>query len=1088
MSSIIEAKLVLSGEDRATAAVDNVVKALKQIEDASKVSASVDKLARSLLETEKAQKAVTAAMNARNGLQQAQATLKAASAEAARLAGEYDKARAAAAAFNGVRLTKGSEQARTAAAARTAVRELGKEYRTAERSVRVATAAVAAQTATLQHAERAATALGADLSNLAGRQRQLKAATESTTQALRQQISAEERAAQAAAHHRREMQEYARHMRRHGALGTAAAAASGYVGAHTVAHGVSETVRAGARYQHEVVALKNAGRTAHEMEEIEAASRATTRAVPTATFEENLKVINETTGAFGDLHHAIENLTFMQKSASVLHASAGDKIHEGAGELGNKLARFFEMRGTAGNTPVFQREAGELIRAMAFTRGNFNPREAVNFAQQAKASLPLYSERFLTKIAPSLVTEYGGDRAGTAANAFRNVILGKANDKKQAEAWLNLGLLDPKKTITKGGHAVSWSGGAVKNTNLALSDPLEWAQTVLLPALRKKGVNVDDKLELTKALGTMFRNSNSNLFAEALTQKLSVQRLLKDEVNINKAGTLDQIYARNLSEDPTQAFKAVTASLENLITTASSPLMAQASVGLKSVAEGVQSLALVAKDHPNLAVAGGIGVAGAGFGAAGYLSYKLATGFGLSGSATALTHSAAMLDAAAVRLGAGGAAGVAGTAAPAAAGVGLAGGVAAAGVAAGAAVAGVATAEQLPKVLKEKGPTAIDPATGGVIDQNPMGEFGPAIKEWWKSHAPTWFGGEPAKEAGRAAGQGIADGVKEKASEVQSQGQTIYDRMKALFAQGINMPINLAPGEGFGGGGSLIQRASFGGGTAGGAAGALASISSAAPGGKGGGAVGSGSGRYASLPSGRGGGRDRYTGAPNWLAAGARESYDFWIGKGATPAQAAGLVGMEQGENNFKPHGYGDRGTSYGSFMWKMDRRREILAGTGINVHGATHQQQLEAAYWEMTQGRHKGFWGRLRQTTTPEEAAALGVRRFEIPADIPGASRRRGGFGRDWYNRFQREDDERAKTMQRALPPKPAQDDASASLQNVAATLRDMSLRTHHLVEVSASPGLQARTRGMRATTSGPIKADVGVSMPQARSEGDWI
>ncbi len=532
------------------------------------------------------------------------------------------------------------------------MRELGAEYRKAERAVRVATAAVSAQTSTLHSAERAAVSLGADLGALESHERRLKGAVESTTQALRQQISTEERAAQAAAHHRREMQEYDRHMRRHGALGAAAAAASGYVGVHTVAHGVKETIQAGARYQHEVVALRNAGRTPHEMHEIEEASRKTSLAVPTATYEENLKVINETTGAFGDLHHAIENLTFMQKSASVLHASAGDKIHEGAGELGNKLARFFEMRGTAGNTPVFQREAGELIRAMAFTRGNFNPREAVNFAQQAKSSLPLYNERFLTKIAPSLVTEYGGDRAGTAANAFRNVILGKANDKKQAEAWMGLGLLDPKKAIMKGGHAVSWSGGAVKDTNLALSDPLEWAQTVLLPAMRKKGINVDDKLELTKSLGTMFRNSNSNLFAEALTQKLSVQRLLKDEVNIDKAGTLDQIYARNMAQDPTQGIKAVQASLENLISTASSPLMETAASGLKAVATGVQQLAAVAKDHPNLAVAGGLGVAGAGFGAAGLLSYKLATGFGLSTSATALTHSAAMLDAAAVRLGA----------------------------------------------------------------------------------------------------------------------------------------------------------------------------------------------------------------------------------------------------------------------------------------------------------------------------------------------------------------------------------------------------------------------------------------------------
>ena len=32
------------------------------------------------------------------------------------------------------------------------------------------------------------------------------------------------------------------------------------------------------------------------------------------------------------------------------------------------------------------------------------------------------------------------------------------------------------------------------------------------------------------------------------------------------------------------------------------------------------------------------------------------------------------------------------------------------------------------------------------------------------------------------------------------------------------------------------------------------------------------------------------------------------------------------------------------------------------------------------------------------------------------------------------------------------------------------------------------ARTRGMNATTRGPIKANVGVSMPGARDDNDWV
>ncbi|MGF3027515.1 phage tail tape measure protein [Methylobacterium aquaticum] len=62
----------------------------------------------------------------------------------------------------------------------------------------------------------------------------------------------------------------------------------------------------------------------------------------------------------------------------------------------------------------------------------------------------------------------------------------------------------------------------------------------------------------------------------------------------------------------------------------------------------------------------------------------------------------------------------------------------------------------------------------------------------------------------------------------------------------------------------------------------------------------------------------------------------------------------------------------------------------------------------------------------------------------------------------------------------------AADSLNEAAGKFADASLRTHHTVEVSASPGLQARTRAMQASARGPIRADVGVSMPGAR-DADW-
>lgn len=514
-------------------------------------------------------------------------------------------------------------------------KKLEQDYKRAVNAVTAASRAFNAQKNAAMSAKRGLDDAGISAGRIVAEQRRIAAAVDKATASLQRQ------------------DRVARHQPSHGGVRQfAGQAAATYVSAHGVAHFIKQGITAGAHLQHERVGLANAGRTPAEMLEIERASNETTKLVPTSTFTENLKVIGETTGAFGDLHHAIENLPFMMKSASVLHAAAGDKIKESPGEMGNKMARFFEMRGTAIDSPVFRQEAEQMIRAMAFTRGTFNPSEMLLFGQQATpGTLANYNERFLSKIAPSLVTEFGGDRAGTAANAFRNTIMGKARDQKQADEWLNLGLLDPKLAMMKAGHATSWRAGAVKGTDLALQDPLQWAETILLPALQKKGVDIDNPLALTKSLGTMFRNSMANRMAEALTQKRSRLRLHKDEHNINQAGALDEIYQRNLANDPTVAITGLAAALDNLASAASSPGMKTAAEFFTWTTGWLQSAALLAKEHPTAALTTGAGVAGLGLAGTGLLALQMYSGFGLAGSAVALDGSAAALSSAAVALG-----------------------------------------------------------------------------------------------------------------------------------------------------------------------------------------------------------------------------------------------------------------------------------------------------------------------------------------------------------------------------------------------------------------------------------------------------
>ncbi|MCJ2036396.1 phage tail tip lysozyme [Methylobacterium sp. J-068] len=138
-------------------------------------------------------------------------------------------------------------------------------------------------------------------------------------------------------------------------------------------------------------------------------------------------------------------------------------------------------------------------------------------------------------------------------------------------------------------------------------------------------------------------------------------------------------------------------------------------------------------------------------------------------------------------------------------------------------------------------------------------------------------------------------------------------------------------------------------------------------------------------------------------AEGARESYTFWRLKGLSHEAAAGLVGMEEGESQFNPNARGDGGKAHGAFQHHPDRRQAIMRALGINISNATHQQQLEAAYWEFQGGDKKAAasWKAIQAAKTAGEAAAIGVYEFERPENKPGEAASRGQRANYWAKRF---------------------------------------------------------------------------------------
>jgi hypothetical protein len=110
------------------------------------------------------------------------------------------------------------------------------------------------------------------------------------------------------------------------------------------------------------------------------------------------------------------------------------------------------------------------------------------------------------------------------------------------------------------------------------------------------------------------------------------------------------------------------------------------------------------------------------------------------------------------------------------------------------------------------------------------------------------------------------------------------------------------------------------------------------------------------------------------------QSLAYFISKGLTPAQAAGIVGNFKQESGLNPQAAGGG----------LDQ------GQGSRFHGGTLQQQLDGIWSELV-GSERNTLAALKRASSPEEAARIFSNLFERPG-IPALSNRER-YAREAYN-----------------------------------------------------------------------------------------
>ena len=117
--------------------------------------------------------------------------------------------------------------------------------------------------------------------------------------------------------------------------------------------------------------------------------------------------------------------------------------------------------------------------------------------------------------------------------------------------------------------------------------------------------------------------------------------------------------------------------------------------------------------------------------------------------------------------------------------------------------------------------------------------------------------------------------------------------------------------------------------------------------------------------------------------------------------QACGILGNIQRESGFKPAAKGDGGSAYGLAQWHPPRQAAFQQHFGKPIQGSTLEEQTRFITFEMREGSMSKAGQALLRATTPESAADIVCRKYEIPADKDGESARRAQIARAFFAAF---------------------------------------------------------------------------------------
>lgn len=308
--------------------------------------------------------------------------------------------------------------------------------------------------------------------------------------------------------------------------------------------------------------------------------------VPTSNVSENLAAILNTRMVFGNTKDAIGFLSEIQKSQAVLRFVTGNNTDESY-----ELSKSLEMRGATKNLAEFSKQMNLMTQAIISSGGKVTPTDFMGTFKYGKLATQGWDDVFTYQILPTLMQEVknktgSGGRAGTSLSTAEQAVVAGRITQKALATYHKLGLLNMSKVIfNKVGSLKGIEPEAIKGSSLFISNPFEWVQTVLKPALLAHGYKTAKQQQ--EILPYLFRDQTAQFVMGQML--LQAWKFTRDQKLIKQTKDLDQSY-KVISKNPGVTWGAFNNQLTNLLTSLGKvflPFFIRQLTGLNSILQKI---------------------------------------------------------------------------------------------------------------------------------------------------------------------------------------------------------------------------------------------------------------------------------------------------------------------------------------------------------------------------------------------------------------------------------------------------------------------------------------------------------------------